>query len=134
MGPNSQFPADLVTFTEEILNGKLHFLCSDKYDLDYLQYYWTTGQVLPDYEFCCFWFLLISREILDNKFASIDFPANIYFFKVNDRNTRKRCKICSKLNIKTPERRWWNHSSVFIASFGHNSHLFLVFLLLTLNK
>ena len=26
--PNPQFPADLVTFTEEILNGKLHFLCS----------------------------------------------------------------------------------------------------------
>ena len=25
-----QFPADLVTFTEEILNGKLHFLCSAK--------------------------------------------------------------------------------------------------------
>ena len=24
----SQIPADLVTFTEEILNGKLHFLCS----------------------------------------------------------------------------------------------------------
>ena len=23
------FPADLVTFTVEILNGKLHFLCSD---------------------------------------------------------------------------------------------------------
>ena len=23
-----QFPADLLTFTEEILNGKLHFLCS----------------------------------------------------------------------------------------------------------
>ena len=28
MGPNPQFSADLVTFTEEILNGKLHFLCS----------------------------------------------------------------------------------------------------------
>ena len=26
-----QFPANLVTFTEEILNGKLHFLCSDPY-------------------------------------------------------------------------------------------------------
>ena len=25
-----EFPADLVTFTEEILNAKLHFLCSDK--------------------------------------------------------------------------------------------------------
>ena len=24
----SEKPADLVTFTEEILNGKLHFLCS----------------------------------------------------------------------------------------------------------
>ena len=29
MLPNSQETADLVTFTEEILNGKLHFLCSD---------------------------------------------------------------------------------------------------------
>ena len=25
MGPNPQFPADLVTFTEKIHNGKLHF-------------------------------------------------------------------------------------------------------------
>ena len=30
MSPNPQETADLVTFTEEILNGKLHFLCSDK--------------------------------------------------------------------------------------------------------
>ena len=29
MSPNPQFPADLVTFTEEFLNGKLHFLCSE---------------------------------------------------------------------------------------------------------
>ena len=28
MWPNPQFPADLVTFTKEILNGKLHFSCS----------------------------------------------------------------------------------------------------------
>ena len=32
-------------------------------------------------------------------------PAHIYLFKVNYRNTRKRCEICSKLTIKTPERR-----------------------------
>ena len=31
--------------------------------------------------------------------------ANIYMFKVNSRNTRKKCDICSKLTIKTPERR-----------------------------
>ena len=30
MRPNPQFPADLVAFTEEIFNGKLHFLCSVK--------------------------------------------------------------------------------------------------------
>ena len=33
------------------------------------------------------------------------YPANIYFFKVNKRNTSKRCEICPKLTIKTPERR-----------------------------
>ena len=28
MWPNPQETEDLVTFTEEMLNGKLHFLCS----------------------------------------------------------------------------------------------------------
>ena len=28
MRPNPQETADLLTFTEEVLNGKLHFLCS----------------------------------------------------------------------------------------------------------
>ena len=31
-------------------------------------------------------------------------PAGIYLLKVNNRNTRTRCVICSKLTIKTPER------------------------------
>ena len=30
-------------------------------------------------------------------------PANIYLLEVNNRNTRKRCEICSKLTIKTPK-------------------------------
>ena len=34
----------------------------------------------------------------------ITLPANIYLFKVTYRNTRKRCEICLKLTIKTPER------------------------------
>ena len=29
MCPNPQFPVGLVTFTEEILNEKIYFLCSD---------------------------------------------------------------------------------------------------------
>ena len=32
-------------------------------------------------------------------------PGNIYLFKINDKNTGKRCEICSNLTIKTPERR-----------------------------
>ena len=31
---NPQFPPDLVTFMEEILNGKLHFLCSGMINYD----------------------------------------------------------------------------------------------------
>ena len=34
------------------------------------------------------------------------FPVNIYLFKVNNRNTRKRCEICSKCTMSTPERRY----------------------------
>ena len=33
------------------------------------------------------------------------YPAGNYMFKVNNRNTRTRCEIYSKLTIKTPERR-----------------------------
>ena len=31
-------------------------------------------------------------------------PAGNYLLKVNNRNTRTRCEICSKLTIKIPER------------------------------
>ena len=31
------------------------------------------------------------------------YPVGIYMFKVNNRNTRTRCEICSKLTIKTSE-------------------------------
>ena len=60
-------------------------------------------------------------------------PASIYLLKFNNRNTRTRCEICSKLTIKTPERRHWRRSGVFIVNFEHILHLVLVFLLLTLN-
>ena len=38
-------------------------------------------------------------------------------FKVNNRNTRTTCEVCSKLTIKTPERRHWRRYGVFIANF-----------------
>ena len=34
-----------------------------------------------------------------------DIPAGNYMFKVNNKNTRTRREICSKLTIKIPERR-----------------------------
>ena len=61
------------------------------------------------------------------------YPAGIYLLKVNNRNARTRCEICSKLTIMTPERRHWRRSGVFIVNFEHISHLGLVSLLLTLN-
>ena len=60
-------------------------------------------------------------------------PVGIYLLKVNNRNTRTRCEICSKLAIKTPERRYWRCSGVSIVNFEHISHLVPAFLLLTLN-
>ena len=49
-------------------------------------------------------------------------PTNIYWIKINNENTRKRCEICSKLRIQN------------IANLEHIPHLFLVFILLTLTK
>ena len=49
-----------------------------------------------------------------------------YMFKVDNRNTGTRCEICSKLTMR--------HSGFFTVNFEHISHLFLVFLLLTLSR
>ena len=57
------------------------------------------------------------------------FPVGSFMFKVNNRNTRIRCEIYSKLTIKTPQRRHWCRSGVFIVNFEHISHLNLVLLL-----
>ena len=74
----------------------------------------TLGMYIPDSEY------LIGYDIHIQGIA-----AGIYLLKVNNRNTRTRCEICSKLTIKTP--------GVFIVNFEHISHLVLVFLLLTLS-
>ena len=58
-------------------------------------------------------------------------PANIYLFKINDRNIRKRWGICSKLTIKPLERHHWRRFGVFLVNFKQISQLFLVFASLT---
>ena len=49
--------------------------------------------------------------------------ANIYVFKVNNRNTRRRCEICSKLSIRTPGRHQWltNGMSKILTKFDLDS-------------
>ena len=73
------------------------------------------------------WSLVFSRLLTDH--VSM-YPAGI---KVNNRNTRAMCEICSKLTIKIPERRKWRCSGIFIINSEHISHPVLVLLLLTLN-
>ena len=41
-------------------------------------------------------------------------------FKVNNRNTGTRCEICSRLTIKTQERRQFRRSGVFVVNFEHH--------------
>ena len=55
-------------------------------------------------------------------------------FKVNNRDTRTRSEIRSKLKIETPERLQWRRSGIFIVNFEHILHLVLVFLLFTLSR
>ena len=84
-----------------------------------------------DEAFLLFFFAAKKRELLSRKSSTIDvwpvstisilvglknmqtwiwvYSANVnptrnYMLKVNDRNTIKRCEICSKLTIKIPER------------------------------
>ena len=79
------------------------------------------------------WVLITKVDFL---YCLFEYSLNLackYLLKVNNRNTRIRCEICSKLTIKTPERRHWCRSSVFNVNFEHISHLVLMFLLLTLN-
>ena len=49
--------------------------------------------------------------------AMENYPAGNYMFKVNNRNTRARCEICSKLTIKTPV-------GLYFPTFGLNTEMY----------
>ena len=62
---------------------------------------------------------LIGRDLTD-----------IYLFKVNSKNSKKRSEICPKLTINTVKRS----PGVLIVNFEHYPHFLSVFLLLALNR
>ena len=70
--------------------------------------------------------LLLSNMMLIS--LLVDSPADIYLLKFNNKSTRTRCEICSKLTIKIPTRRHRRRSGIFIVNFEHVSHLILVFI------
>ena len=43
---------------------------------------------------------------------------SLYFFKVNNRKTRKRCERSSMLTIKTLEQHQWHHSGAFMVKIS----------------
>ena len=79
--------------------------------------------LMENFIFCVVW----NMRLINN------FLAGIYLVKINNRNTRTRYEICSKLTMKTPEWCHWRRSGVFIVNFEHVLRLVLMFLLLTLN-
>ena len=64
----------------------------------------------------------ILRDFL---FVISSVPARNQLLKVSNGSTRKRYENCSRLRMKTLERRQWRLSSVFIADCEHISSFFL---------
>ena len=103
----------LVTFTEEILNEKLHFLCSvRRWIFTHLQNFYAHGNL--QFQNFASWEKFFFLKSVESGVAILPIDPNgilagIYLLKVKRR------------------------SGVFIVNFEHISHLALVFLLLTLN-
>ena len=66
---------------------------------------------------------IMNEIVFDLTFAGE--PANIYLFKIDNRNTRKCCEICSKLRM-TPEQHRCHLSSIFIVYYEHIPHQFFI--------
>ena len=62
----------------------------------------------------------ISSNLTTNELMNV-FRAGDYMLEVNNRTTRTRCEICSKLTIKTPERRQRHHTYFTPSSISSSS-------------
>ena len=106
MWPNAQSPADLVTFTEEILNGKLHFLCSES------KSFWRFFSIfIVDFEygfFCCKY-----RGIMST-------PNRRYIFNINKKNTRTMLFHIYFNPLSANFTKWSNTLKQFVGHFPTN--------------
>ena len=107
MQPSPQFPVDLVTFTGEILDGKLHFLCRGYELLKQHKILKRKGQFL----------FLCNPKGPKTSWAQTIFPWDIQgtqhtshpAFTVNNGITTTMYKICSTLTIMTSRQRHWTY-------------------------
>ena len=111
-------------FSAKIVNGWKSFVdyCCKKLQLRCLTGFWIH---LCSYSNC-----LINHS---NKFQARQFSKSLNLLKINSRNTRTRCEICSELTIKTPKRRHCCRFADFIVNFTQILNLLLLFPLLTWN-
>ena len=68
--------------------------------------YWTSQKIEPSFIFWfkyINWFKEIATFIEEASFIEVK-PAGIHLLKVNNKNTKARCEICSKLTRKIPKR------------------------------
>ena len=88
---------------------------------------------------CCYIYVLAVIVTVRQGFSAVTNASTT----VNDRwpadilsaeTLEKGDKMLKVINVKIPVRRQWGHYGVFIVNFENISHLFLVFLLLNLNK
>ena len=86
MWPNLQFPADLVTFTVEICNGKLHFLCSVRCD-------WKQKEVISEIAKLQMnvWMFVSGGEMVGrNKYGPLISPTVLWIISVWYKNPSKK--------------------------------------------
>ena len=120
MWPNLQFPADLVTFIEEIFSGNLHFLWSAS-QRKFIAYSGIVRWISLQEKICS----KLKNNITEKDLQILcNFSVGIYLFKVNNRNTKIRSQ-----SVKSLTSLWY-----LTVIFEQASHIVLVFPLLTLNK
>ena len=89
--------------------------------IDITHFFWMKGnsyliQVFHDKEFLSLLLFILKFFVKQDWITGI-YPTDICLFKVNNENTKTRCKFCVKLIIKTPEQCYWRRSGAFNVNF-----------------
>ena len=95
------------TFALNTVQCKFHLFTLSMFGIQIYYHYSETDRLLMT-----FFFLFLCR-FRSSSLRFNCFPAGIYLLRVDNRNNRIRCEICSKLTIKTSERRQWRRSGTY---------------------